>query len=180
MSSTLGASFVGAKSNYNGREVELQIWDTAGQERFRSMVPMYLRNSIACILVFDITDRQSFSNLSGWINEIERSDCQPVALFIMANKSDLESRRSVDLVEAKQFAQNHKAHYFETSALTGKGIETAMVHIADCVLRRVEQTGLDKQAIYLHSSNTHKHSFQKQENEEKSASCVDVRFFDFN
>lgn len=78
ISPTLGASYVSSTSMQQGREIELQIWDTAGQERFRSMVrlfevletfqvPMYLRNAVAAILVFDITTRHSFQDLHSWI-----------------------------------------------------------------------------------------------------------------
>ncbi|KAI1730804.1 ras family domain-containing protein [Ditylenchus destructor] len=154
MSSTMGASFVSSKSIHNGREVHLQIWDTAGQERFRSMTHMYLRNTMACILIYDITDRDSFVDLNYWVKEIERADCGPVALFIFGNKLDLAERRSVTETEARAFAEHHNAQFFETSALRDRGIETAMNSIAETILSRIvthayqnQQYGISLQTV---------------------------------
>ncbi|KAL3125893.1 hypothetical protein niasHT_009422 [Heterodera trifolii] len=153
MSSTLGASYICSRSRANnGREFELQIWDTAGQERFRSMVPLYMRNSSAAMLVFDITNRQSFRDLASWIKEVERIDeTGNVLLFIVANKCDLKEMRMVSEEEGRQFAEKQNAHYCETSALSGKGIETVMSSIAECLLQ--EQQRLLKESAELgHSS----------------------------
>uniref|UniRef100_A0A914GQX4 Uncharacterized protein n=1 Tax=Globodera rostochiensis TaxID=31243 RepID=A0A914GQX4_GLORO len=152
MSSTLGASYICSRSKAdNGREFELQIWDTAGQERFRSMVPLYMRNSSAAMLVFDITNRQSFRDLESWIKEVERIDeTGHVFLFVVANKCDLNEMRMVSEEEGRQFAEKQNAHYCETSALSGKGIETVMSAIAECILQ--EEQRLLKQSLELGNS----------------------------
>jgi len=159
MSSTLGASYVCSKSSHAGREVKLQIWDTAGQERFRSMVPMYLRSAAAAILVFDITNKHSFDDLDSWICEVSRSENgSAVSLFILGNKCDLERNRCVSEAEGREFATRKGAHYFETSALSGKGIETTMVLIAEEVLHQMTirdpSTSLEPPSpgIHLHTS----------------------------
>ncbi|KAF7633931.1 hypothetical protein Mgra_00006669 [Meloidogyne graminicola] len=141
LSSTQGAFFICSRPKiHDGREVELQIWDTAGQERFRSMVPLYLRNTAAALIVFDITNRQSFKELNCWIKALEHnSEYNHILLFIIGNKSDLSGERKVTEIEAVQFAEEQNAKYFETSALNGRGIETAMQAIAENILLESEQ-----------------------------------------
>ncbi|VDK65853.1 unnamed protein product [Anisakis simplex] len=64
---TIGASFVTCEADIGGESIQLQIWDTAGQERFRCMVPMYMRNAAAALIVYDITSRKSFNDVEKWI-----------------------------------------------------------------------------------------------------------------
>ncbi|KAL7074541.1 hypothetical protein ACQ4LE_006466 [Meloidogyne hapla] len=141
LSSTQGAFFICSRPKiHDGREFELQVWDTAGQERFRSMVPLYLRNTAAALVVFDITNRQSFRELGSWIKALEHnSEYSNIILFIIGNKSDLSGERKVSLQEAIKFAEEQNAKYFETSALNGRGIETAMQAIAESILVESEQ-----------------------------------------
>uniref|UniRef100_A0A914RNK3 Uncharacterized protein n=1 Tax=Parascaris equorum TaxID=6256 RepID=A0A914RNK3_PAREQ len=67
VSSTLGASFIVSSFLVSGRRIELQIWDTAGQERYMSMVPMYVRNAVAALVVYDVSMKQTFNDLNKWI-----------------------------------------------------------------------------------------------------------------
>ncbi|KAH7722280.1 Ras family protein [Aphelenchoides avenae] len=157
ISPTLGASFVTSRTKYNGRDVELSIWDTAGQERFRSMVPMYLRNAAAAILVFEISRRQTYENLGSWIDELTRSGSESLQLFVMGNKSDLDEFRAVSEEEGHQFAENHNACYFETSALNGKGIEMAMRTIAEELVTHERTSAKDLEnvgSVQLHANRT--------------------------
>ncbi|VDM98326.1 unnamed protein product, partial [Thelazia callipaeda] len=133
---TLGASFISSSFLLDGKSVELQIWDTAGQERYASMLPMYLRNALAAIIVYDITDRESFEGLKKWIDEVERCSMDPVSVFIVGNKLDLESNRSVHFKEASQYAKHIGAAFYETSALTGEGIRDVIVAVAKHLLER--------------------------------------------
>uniref|UniRef100_A0A1I8EJW9 Ras family protein n=1 Tax=Wuchereria bancrofti TaxID=6293 RepID=A0A1I8EJW9_WUCBA len=106
----------------DGKSVELQIWDTAGQERYASMLPMYLRNAVAAVIVYDVTDRDSFFEIKKWVNEVERGSTVPVSLFVVGNKLDLESARVVQYREGAQYAEQIGAAFHETSAMNGEGI----------------------------------------------------------
>ena len=75
----------------------MQLWDTAGQERFKSLIPGYLRDSHAIFLVYDITDKESVENLSGWIDYVKEHRGDDVKTFIIGNKNDLEEERAVTL-----------------------------------------------------------------------------------
>ena len=90
MSTTIGAAFICHKMIVqDGNYVKLNIWDTAGQERYNSLVPMYLRDSIACILVYDITDYHSFEKIKHWYGICVNSMKSNSILYLVANKNDL-------------------------------------------------------------------------------------------
>ncbi|KAH0788109.1 small GTP-binding protein [Histomonas meleagridis] len=134
--STIGVEFDSTILNIDNRRVKLQIWDTAGQERFRSIAKAYYRNAVGVILVFDITDRESFDELTSWLNDIH-SLCDPNAVVqLIGNKADLSSRRVVTLSEAEQFASNQKMQYLETSAKTADNVREAFVRVATTILSK--------------------------------------------
>ena len=79
----------------------LRQWDTAGQERFRTITSSYYRGAHGIIIVYDITDRESFDNVKQWLNEIDRYACENVNKLLVGNKSDMDSKRQVETEEAK-------------------------------------------------------------------------------
>lgn len=114
---TIGASFVECDVETSTENVNLQIWDTAGQERFRCMVPMYMRNSAAAIIMYDITNRQSFEDVDKWSYEL-RKCCgitDPLVVLI-GNKCDLSDKRRVSTVEGQEKALALDARFYEISA----------------------------------------------------------------
>lgn len=117
---TIGASFVQRRLLVGPVEVSLQIWDTAGQERFRSMAPMYYRGSKAAILVCDVTDKESFTNLKRWLKELNQHADPELIVYIVANKCDMSPK--YDLLECEEYAYSMGAKFFKTSAVTGENI----------------------------------------------------------
>ena len=75
------------------KSVKLNIWDTAGQERFKTITATYYKGSHGIILVYDITDRQTFNNIQFWLEEVKKHAGANVVKFIVGNKCDLESQR---------------------------------------------------------------------------------------
>lgn len=75
--------------------MKLQIWDTAGQERFRSMAPIYYRGAHVCVLVYDISDRQSFEDVRSWLEELGRTVPKETMIYVVGAKIDLERKRAV-------------------------------------------------------------------------------------
>ena len=125
---------VGATNNtlffdVNGKGIELNVWDTAGQERYKSVVPIYFRCSTVGIFVFDVTSRESFESLSNWIEIFDSVANRVNIKFIVGNKIDLNDRK-VDFQEAKNWAEARNMTYFETSAITGSGINDMFQFIA--------------------------------------------------
>jgi len=78
---------------YEGQVIKLQIWDTAGQERFRTLTASYYRGAQGIIIVYDVTDRDSFENVRNWIQEIEKYSKSNVCKVLVGNKCDQEQLR---------------------------------------------------------------------------------------
>uniref|UniRef100_A0A7E4V7Q8 Small GTP-binding protein n=1 Tax=Panagrellus redivivus TaxID=6233 RepID=A0A7E4V7Q8_PANRE len=133
VSASLGASYIVIKGKHRQYDVNLLVWDTAGQERFRSMVPLYARGARAAILVYDITNRRSFEELTDWWKEIMNASEYVVSAIVVANKTDMEAARKVTREEGERFAIELGAIYCETSAKDGVGIGQAMQNAMDTV-----------------------------------------------
>jgi small GTP-binding protein len=112
LTSTIGVDYAVNTVRINKRLVRVQLWDTAGQERFRSITNSFYRNSRCVILVYDITDRESFNNLDNWRKDVQKF-CSFV--YLLGNKNDLESQRKVSYEEAEQYANKYNISYQECS-----------------------------------------------------------------
>lgn len=120
---TIGAAFLSKKIEIDNKEIKLEIWDTAGQERYRSLAPMYYRNSSVAIVVYDITKNSSFEGAKSWINEISKKAGDGCLIALLANKSDLTNERKVDKKTVEKYLENNNVFHFETSAKTGLNIK---------------------------------------------------------
>lgn len=134
--STIGVEFDSTILTIDDKKVKLQIWDTAGQERFRSIAKAYYRNAVGVILVFDITERKSFDDLSTWLNDVHTL-CDPNAVIqLIGNKCDLTDQRVVTLTEAENFAEQHHMKYLETSAKGGDNVRDTFVGVATAIMSK--------------------------------------------
>ena len=133
---SVGASFLCVTVTVNDRKVELALWDTAGQEAYRGLTPMYYRNSVVAILVFDITSADSFAGIPNWIKEI-RSNCDNnIIIVLCGNKSDMREAQTVSTEDAEKLAAEFQVPYVETSAKTGEAIGM----LIELAVRRVMET----------------------------------------
>ena len=105
--------------------MKLQIWDTAGQERFKNITASYYRGGNGVLVVYDITDRDSFENLNSWLIEIEKNANKNVYKLLIGNKCDLEDKRKVSFQEGKDFATSNGMQFIETSAKTDTKVKDA-------------------------------------------------------
>ena len=133
---TVGAAFkVVTIEMADGKSYDLNIWDTAGQDQFKSTTSIYCRDAKAAMLVFDLTQRQSYDDIPGWINTLkEKAD---VPFILVGNKCDLESQREVTFDEATEFARSHDTYYFETSALTNYNVDEAFNELSNMAVREL-------------------------------------------
>ena len=113
-----------------GKTIKLQIWDTAGQERFRTITSSYYRGAHGIIVVFDVTDQESFNNVKQWLHEIDRYACANVKKLLVGNKCDLASKRAVPTEQAAEFAESLGVEYLETSAKSALNVEKAFTTMA--------------------------------------------------
>jgi len=128
--STIGVDFKIRTIDLDGKTIKLQIWDTAGQERFRTITSSYYRGAHGIIVVYDVTDSDSFNNVKQWLNEIDRYACENVNKLLVGNKCDLVNKKAVDYETAKAFADKLDIPFLETSAKAATNVEKAFLTMA--------------------------------------------------
>jgi len=128
--STIGVDFKIRTIELDGKTIKLQIWDTAGQERFRTITSSYYRGAHGIIVVYDVTDLESFNNVKQWLQEIDRYACDNVNKLLVGNKCDLTAKKVVEYAAAKEFAENLGIPFLETSAKNATNVEQAFLTMA--------------------------------------------------
>ena len=141
---TIGADFLTKQLIRKNSSINLQIWDTVGSEKYHSLGTAFYRNCETCILVFDLTNADSFKNVETWRQEFLTSlnplegDKYPFVLF--GNKSDMESDIKITEDEIKTYCSEHNnMPYFKVSAKNGAGVEEGFDKVCDLAFNRVEQ-----------------------------------------
>lgn len=152
--STLQASYLQKKLNIGDHRITLTLWDTAGQERFHALGPIYYRDSNGALLVYDITDDDSFKKVQSWVKELRKMLGNDICLRIVGNKTDLEKQRHVSLEEAESYAKSVGAKHFQTSAKLNKGIDELFLDLAKAMIEKREAELASKTASPAASRNT--------------------------
>jgi small GTP-binding protein len=120
---TIAASFFSRTTKLaDGTYARYDIWDTAGQDRYRTLAPMYYRGAHGAVVVYDITDSESFVGAKAYVEELQRQGSTDIVIALCGNKHDLASRREVWEDEANEYAQQNGCIFFEISAKTGHNI----------------------------------------------------------
>ncbi|EDV29919.1 Ras-related protein Rab-1A [Trichoplax sp. H2] len=135
--STIGVDFKIRTIELDGKTIKLQIWDTAGQERFRTITSSYYRGAHGIIVVYDVTDQVSFNNVKQWLQEIDRYACENVNKLLVGNKCDLTSKKVIDYVTAKEYADALDIPFLETSAKNATNVEQAFLTMAAEIKKRM-------------------------------------------
>lgn len=113
---TVGIDYKTKLIDLDNETVKLQIWDTAGQERFRTLTNAYFRGACGAVLLYDITSRDTFSNVAGWMESIEEHGSSNICVAVVGHKADLEEERTVTTDEGRKLAENYDSLFFEVSA----------------------------------------------------------------
>jgi len=135
---TIGVDFKIRTIEVEGKKIKLQIWDTAGQERFRTITATYYRGAHGVVVVYDLTDAESFTGVQKWINEIQ-NHCEDVPRVLVGNKVD-SPNRVVEKNDAEMYAQQQNIKYFETSAKSNIGVEEMFTEITRQALHQKVQS----------------------------------------
>ncbi|XP_067827640.1 ras-related protein Rab-27A isoform X2 [Heptranchias perlo] len=149
-----------------GQRIHLQLWDTAGQERFRSLTTAFFRDAMGFLLIFDLTNEQSFLNVRNWISQLQmHAYCENPDIVLCGNKCDLEDQRAVKEEEAKELAEKYGLPYFETSAATASNVNKAVESLLELIMKRMERC-VDKSWIPEGVVRSNGHSSTEQLNAE--------------
>lgn len=135
--STIGVDFKIRTIELEGKTIKLQIWDTAGQERFRTITSSYYRGAHGIIVVYDVTDMESFNNVKTWLSEIDKYATDRVNKLLVGNKCDLVVKKVVDHQTAKDFADPLDIPFLETSAKSATNVEQAFMTMSAEIKKRV-------------------------------------------
>ncbi|GAA5807197.1 Ras-related protein Rab-6A [Mucor flavus] len=164
---TIGIDFLSKTMYLDDRTIRLQLWDTAGQERFRSLIPSYIRDSSVCVVVYDITNRNSFSNTSKWIDDVRAERGTDVIIVLVGNKTDLNDKRQVTVDEGEKKAKEYNIMFIETSAKAGYNVKALFRKIGHA-LPGMESQSEDGQRDQLTKVDLTESSTRKEE----SSACA--------
>jgi len=136
---TIGVEFGARLITLGNQIIKIQIWDTAGQESFKSITRSYYHGAYAALLVYDITSKDSFKYLQGWLEDINSNAGRDMVIVLVGNKADLKEKREISTEEGQQFARdNHIDCFIETSAKTGDKVEEAFRATSQKILDKID------------------------------------------
>jgi len=116
--STIGLDIKFKTIKLEGKVIKLHVWDTAGQERYKAVTPNVFRSAHGILVVYDVSNKQSFTNVKTWMEMIERHANENITVVLVGNKSDL-GERQVSFIEGERLAQQFSTPFMETSAKSG-------------------------------------------------------------
>ena len=138
--STIGIDFQIKNLVINKKNIRLQIWDTAGQERYRNIAKNYFQSSDGFIIVYDISDIESFEKLDYWIEQIKTNSQENIKMILFGNKCDLIDDRQIKKEEGEEYAKTKKIKFFEVSAKDGTNVNEAFEYFVNDILNSFSQT----------------------------------------
>ena len=136
---TIGVEFGAKNISINDKIYRIQIWDTAGQENFRSITRAYYKNSVCALVVYDITNRDSFNNIANWVEDCKNQSPKTIFMVLVGNKSDLSDKRVISIDEGRELAEKYNMIFFETSAKTGDNVDLIFFKSAEEIAKKIEQ-----------------------------------------
>lgn len=147
--STIGAAFLTQSVCLDDVTVKFEIWDTAGQERYHSLAPMYYRGAQAAIVVYDITNAETFSRAKAWVKELQRQASPNIVIALAGNKCDLASKRVVEDEEAHAYAEDNGLLFLETSAKGAINVNEIFIAIAKKLPKSTAETAARKPVVQI-------------------------------
>ena len=154
---TVGVDFGTRIVDCGGKRIKLQIWDTAGQERFRSVTQSYCKGAMGALVIYDVTNRESYESVPRWIEFVRALAVPDLVVMIVGNKVDLvepdggdsstdtaavlASARQVSFLDSSVLAQEQRAMLLEASARTGASVDEIFAMVTKAVLSRRQDAG---------------------------------------
>jgi small GTP-binding protein len=146
---TIGVEFSAKNVVVQDKIIKVQVWDTAGQERFKALAKSYYRGAVGCLLVYDISNYESFQHLEKWLKEVKDHAEPHLTVLLVGNKSDMEDKRAVKQEDAAEFSEKNGIGFLETSAKDNLNIDTAFTRLTTeifNILERIKEEPLGNQS----------------------------------
>lgn len=131
---TKATMYANTKIEVDGTIADVSIWDTAGQERYHALGPIYYRDAHGAVIVYDITDKDSFVKVKVWLKELHQVVGEGITVVIVGNKTDLERQRKVNAKEAEEWSAQHGAKHFNCSAKLGIKVGDAFTALVSSIV----------------------------------------------
>jgi Ras-related protein Rab-8A len=148
--STIGIDFKIKTIELDGKMIKFQIWDTAGQERFRTLTQAYYRGAMGIILVYDITDNESFENIRNWVRNIDMHADERVQKMLLGNKCDQSEERVIDYERGQALADEFGIPFYETSAKNNLQVTEAFIVLARNIIKHGLNVHSTKDLVTAH------------------------------
>lgn len=136
---TIGVEFEAKNVIINDKVYRIQIWDLCSQGNFKPLVRSYYKGVACYLIVYDITNKETFNNLDSLINDIKKYSHKTAYVVLVGNMADLEDKRQVSFEEGKKFADKYGFDFYETSAKTGQNINEIFLNPAKEIDKRIFQ-----------------------------------------
>ena len=141
--STLSVEFFLKDVHIRNKVYHIQLWDTPGKKDFFTITKAYFKNTACALVVYDITDRNSFDNVTFWVEGFKNETIEKVLIVLVGNKSDLNNKRQVSTEEGQDLADKLGILFFETSAKTGENVENIFFKSTDEIAKRIDDNYYD-------------------------------------
>ncbi|XP_028455232.1 RAB3D, member RAS oncogene family, b [Perca flavescens] len=138
--STVGIDFKVKTVFRNDKRIKLQIWDTAGQERYRTITTAYYRGAMGFLLMYDITNQESFSAVQDWATQIKTYSWDNAQVILVGNKCDLEDDRVVPTEDSQRLAEELGFQFFEASAMDNINVKQVFERLVDVICEKMNET----------------------------------------
>lgn len=143
---TIGVEFGTKIVSLKDKNIKIQIWDTAGQEYFKSITRAYYRDSAGVILVYDITNRQSFDNAKEWLDDIKNLS-NSSAIILVGNKIDIDNERKVSYEDGEKFANENNIQFMEVSVKNNNNINSVFMTLADIIIDKINNNNFNVRSM---------------------------------
>ena len=169
--STIGVELSTKNYKFDNDEVKVQLWDTAGQEKYRSITSSYYKGAQGCLLVYDITRKETFDNIDKWHSELKSAADNDINAILVGNKCDLEKERQITVEEAQKKAKLFNMAFMETSALNGANIEKAFNELVNSVYKNNKKSFNHEIKIMLEDKGVEINQEKKDEIKKNKSWC---------
>ena len=136
---TVGVEFLSKSYKINNQVFKIEIWDTAGQERYKSITAAYYKGAKGALIVYDITQKESFENINKWMSEVRDKSAKDLKIMIVGNKTDLENERQVSTDDALERAKELESPVMEASALDGNNVKAAFYDLLKEMYKEIKK-----------------------------------------
>ena len=141
--STIGVEFGAKNVVIRNTTYRIQIWDAGGRESLRKITRTYFKNTVCALVVYDISNRNSFNNVSSWIEDCRYNSPKTIFMVLVGNKSDLADKRQVSTEEGRELAEKYEMKFYETSAKTGENVNDIFNDSVDEIAKKMDQNYYD-------------------------------------